>query len=412
MHPHNAKYYGHITLPSQETLDKLLSKVKLRIYRHKGAVFLSSIISNTDFEWDETIPTAATNGKVIKWNPYFFYSIPTEERVFVMAHEVWHIAYQHVIRRGNRDPLLFNIAGDHVINNLLINEGFSVKNLGFKVYQDPKYHGWSVDRVYEDLMVTPPPPKATGGKGGTPEPEGEGTGDQSDAGEKPNLHHDIEEADSLDKLDIAKTIVQAVQASKMAGEAGVIPGEVEEAIEQLLNPIVPWETVIQQFLTELSNDDYSYRRPSRRYEDIILPTLYNEGALQEMNWYVDVSGSISSHNLHRFFSEMKYVHETFKPVKINIIQFDTRVSKVDVLDNETDFKVFNVVGRGGTNLFAVKKHIEETKPVAAIVFSDMECDPIPDMNMPFLWCIFKPQRGDGHGHKPTWGQVVDVRDNE
>ena len=198
----------------------------------------------------------------------------------------------------------------------------------------------------------------------------------------------------------------------MAGEAGVIPGEVEEAIEQLLNPIVPWEIVIQQFLTELSNDDYSYRRPSRRYEDIILPTLYNEGALQELNWYVDVSGSISAHNLHRFFSEMKYVHETFNPVKINIVQFDTRVSKVDVLDNETDFKVFNVIGRGGTNLFAVKKHIEETKPVAAIVFSDMECDPIPDMNMPFLWCNFKPQRGNGHGHKPTWGQVVDVRDNE
>lgn len=389
--------YKDMVLPSEEVLDRLLSKAKLRIFSKKGAVFLSSIICSVEFIWNKDIKTAATDGKSIYWNPYFFYSLPPDERVFVIAHEVWHIAYQHCLRLNGRDPVIHNIAGDHVINTKLIDEKYSVDKLGFDIYKDMKYFEWSVDRVYEDLINKQNP---TGGSGNTPEPEGKGLSD------------DIIPIDPANEMEVIKTIVSAVQASKMAGEVGVIPGEIEEAIDNFLNPILPWEQVLQQFLIEIAHEDFSYRKPSRRYEDIILPTMYNEGNLQELNWYVDVSGSISDAMLLRFFSEVKYVKEAYNPAKINIIQFDTRITKTDVLDEDTEFETLIVYGRGGTDLSPVRKHILKTNPTASIIFSDMECKPIEDTGIPTLWCVFKPRRGDGYGHTPSWGQVIDVREDE
>lgn len=398
-----------VVLPSEDVLDKLLSKAKLEVFRRKGSAFLSSLMCSLEFVWTEEITTAATDGKKLYWNPKFFYSIPTEERVFVIVHEIWHVAYQHVIRLNGRDPMTHNIAADHVINTMLVNEGYSVKNLGIDIYQDMKYHEWSVDKVYEDLIKNPPPP--TGGSGQTPEPEGKGSGGSASAEPEKGLADDIIQAEDSQSFDVVQSIITAVQQSKISGEAGVIPGEIEEMIDLFLNPILPWEQLLQAFLTELSNDDYSYRRPSRRYDDPILPSLISDGGLQVLNWYVDVSGSISSAMLLRFFSEMVYVKETFNPEVINIIQFDMRISKETVLEADDDFNSMIVYGRGGTNLEPVHDHIKKTNPNAAIIFSDMECNPMEEVDIPVVWFIFRENGRQFRGHTPNFGTVVQVKED-
>ena len=69
------KNYGVKKLPSEADLDRMLSKTKIRLLRQKGAVFLSTIMGQMEYSWDESIPTAATNGVKILWNPYFFASL-------------------------------------------------------------------------------------------------------------------------------------------------------------------------------------------------------------------------------------------------------------------------------------------------------------------------------------------------
>lgn len=399
--PHEANK-DSIKLPSDEVMDKLLSKAKIKLFYYKGATFLSTLMCNMKFVWSEEIPTAATDGKTIYWNPYFFISIDTEHRVFVLAHEIWHVAYQHILRRDNRDPQMFNIAGDHVINTMLISQGYKADKLGFKIYKEFKYHEWSVDRVYEDLMKNLPPPPPNGGGAGN---QGNQPAMGSEAGY--GLSDDIKTADGkVSDAEIVGNIVQAVQASKMAGEAGVIPGDIEQALNKFLNPILPWEVLLQNFLTEMNNNDYSYRRPSRRYDDPILPSLISDDELQELNWYVDVSGSISDHMLLRFFSEMVYVKETFNPAKINIIQFDTRISKVTELESGDSFDELKILGRGGTNLAPVRAHIMETMPNAAVIFSDMECDPMKEVPIPVLWAVFG--KNSSYSHEPTFGTKINV----
>lgn len=389
-----------VKLPDTDVLDRMLAKTKIKLFYKKGAAFLSTLFAGMDFIWDETIPTACTDGKEIRWNPHFFYKLDYESRLFVLAHEIWHVAHQHPHRCNDREMPLANWAMDHIINTQLITDGYIVSKLGFEIFRDFKYHEWSFERVYEDMYIQMPK-SPSGGLGNIPEPAGAGP---------QGLGHDVIPADPADEQESMSRLIQAVTASKLAKEAGVIPGEIEQIINDYLNPILPWEVILQQWCNELSKDDYSYRRPNRRFEDPLLPSLWSEDKLEELNWYVDVSGSITDQMIIRFFSEMIYVHTTFLPHKINIIQFDTRISKVTELTDDDNFKDLKVLGRGGTSLAPVYEHIIKTKPTAAIIFSDMECSAMNNPNIPILWAIFceNNKSPSSYSWKPTFGQIVNV----
>src|SRR5205085_500100 len=70
-------------------------------------------------------PTAATDGRDIFINPRFWNGLTPAERLGLLAHEVLHAALLHVPRRGKRNPLIWNIAADIVVNGIVLaQEGF------------------------------------------------------------------------------------------------------------------------------------------------------------------------------------------------------------------------------------------------------------------------------------------------
>lgn len=88
-----------------------------------NSAFLASIMSNHNFIWTTSIPTAQTNGLTLEWNPNWFLSLPRPTRFTVLKHNFWHPARLHFLRRGDRDPLVWNWACDISINNFLKSEG-------------------------------------------------------------------------------------------------------------------------------------------------------------------------------------------------------------------------------------------------------------------------------------------------
>lgn len=63
------------TLPELDylRLDRDLDRTKTRVFLGKNAAFLGPLMCSLEFKWDTTIETAATNGLMIKWNPYYFH---------------------------------------------------------------------------------------------------------------------------------------------------------------------------------------------------------------------------------------------------------------------------------------------------------------------------------------------------
>ena len=80
-------------------------------------------ISNLRTLDGKRMDTATTNGETIYYHPEFFASLSLEEKIFVLAHEVMHAACNHVARSKDKDQVLWGIATDSVINQILKSEG-------------------------------------------------------------------------------------------------------------------------------------------------------------------------------------------------------------------------------------------------------------------------------------------------
>jgi len=95
------------------------------------------------------VETACTNGTRVYYNPKFFEKLSDDQKEFTLAHEVMHIAFNHILRSKNRDHELWNIATDAVINQMLSKEGLPIKP-GFV---DIKWAGkYSAEEVYDILL--------------------------------------------------------------------------------------------------------------------------------------------------------------------------------------------------------------------------------------------------------------------
>lgn len=380
-------------------LDRMLDRVKTRVFLGKSAAFLGPLMCSMSFIWDEGINTAATDGINLWWNPHFFLALKPEVRETILLHELWHPGFLHMVRRGDRDPHTWNVAADIVINNMLKKEGYSFE--GVDPCIDPKYEGWGTEAVYDDLINNSPP---------TPKNlftcPGSGQGDQSDI----EIPASAEEQKAIERI-VTNNVVSAAHSAALAGEgAGDIPGEVQETIKRFLSPKLPWEQILRNFFNELENQDYSWARPNRRYQDIYLPSLVDDReGLDHLIYFLDVSGSISENDIVRFHSEFKYVKETFQPEKMTMVQFDTRIQKEDEFLKDDPFMETHVIGRGGTCLICVRDYIIKHQPTAVVIFSDLQVtpmQPLPNtMNVPIIWVAL-----NNRGATVPHGDIVHINE--
>src|SRR5690606_15779187 len=86
--------------------------------------FFGRLVMRMKYVWTEEIPTmAVTADMVIYMNPDFTERLNVGELAFLVAHEVSHVCYLHFERIGNRNPTLWNHAGDYMINAMLVKAG-------------------------------------------------------------------------------------------------------------------------------------------------------------------------------------------------------------------------------------------------------------------------------------------------
>jgi len=345
--------------------DKALSKAKMGILI-EGSKFLVTIVFSMNHVWDEAIPTAATNGKEVKYNPDFFMSLSPEERIFIIAHEAWHTALNHLTRGENKDQGLYNQAGDYVINQLLVDAGMKMPKGGLLNFE---YKGLSTDQIYELLEV---------------DPNSKNRGYTLEGDIEQNLsEEEKEELEVTTKL----TLVKALAKAKMAKESiGTIPNEVIRLIDDLINPKLPWEDLLQRFLTDRINDDFTWSRPNKYFlPEYILPSQYSE-TLGHIAIAIDTSGSLSKKELTSFLSEINYIHKTFKPSKLTILDCDYKIHNVYEITDSENIMDLEFTGNGGTSFHPVFNYLEDKAPQALIYFTDLYAEPIkktPDY--PILW---------------------------
>ena len=108
-----------------------------------------SVIANLEFQASKDIATAGTDGKVLLYNPKFVSGLSDKERTFLFAHEVCHVAFEHIFRSEGKDKQLWNIATDSVINALLKQDGLPMIDGGVDI---PEAVNYDAEEMYNKLL--------------------------------------------------------------------------------------------------------------------------------------------------------------------------------------------------------------------------------------------------------------------
>ncbi|WP_303222701.1 vWA domain-containing protein [Methanosphaera stadtmanae] len=124
--------------------------------------FFGSVVASVGYEENKDIPTAATDGETIYYNSEYLEGLSVEEQTFVFAHEVCHIAFNHILRSEGKNPELWNIATDGVINQFLKRDGLKMAPGGIDMAEAINY---DAEQLYEKLLQEKQQRQQQGGQG-------------------------------------------------------------------------------------------------------------------------------------------------------------------------------------------------------------------------------------------------------
>ena len=136
--------------------------------------FFAALALKMRVKQDYQVPTFCVDGVHMRYNPDFCATLDDTEVLTVLAHEVLHLAFGHLWRKGNRDMRKWNKACDYVINNYLMkyndDEVAAGRAAPFKLPEggllDPKYDGMAEEEIYNLLPDDPDGGGGSGGEGG------------------------------------------------------------------------------------------------------------------------------------------------------------------------------------------------------------------------------------------------------
>lgn len=340
-------------------LEQRLVKAKIELMTR--SVFISTISLSLEHKVSDAVPTAGTDGLKVLYNPDFCGRLSAPELVGLMAHECWHIAFGHVTRGTDKNPQIWNMAGDHVINLMLLSERYVLPKDG--IHED-RFKGMSTEQVYDILIEEMP--------------------------EMPEALMDIlpsEESTDDVTEQVTDIIVRANTQSQMAGKAkGEIPSEISRLIDDLINPKLNWKEYLNRFLSVKIKDSYSWNRPNRRFmPNLYLPSTYSDG-LGDMTFAIDTSGSMTDAEIQEILTEIQSIRDTFKYSTMTILDCDYKIHNVYELESDSNILDLKFSGGGGTSFMPVLNYIEEHPTTALIYFTDLygetNLDPV---DYPILW---------------------------
>ena len=324
---------------------------------------------------DDWCPTAATDGRKLYYNSEFLKKMPAKQLEFLIGHEVLHCVYDHMGRRGERNPQLWNIADDYCVNQDLLDQRIG-ERIPVGLYE-PKYRGWSAEEVYDDLyknadkidvddLLDKLLDEHLDGDG--EDGEGEDGDEKKDGKGRPKLSEE-------ERKQIRDEIKEAVMSAAQTVGAGNLPSGVKRLIKDLTAPQLNWRELLQQQIVSTIRSDYTWSRVSRKGWDIdaVLPGNDVEREI-DICVAIDASGSMSDDMLKDILSEVKGIMESYNSFKLHLWSFDTEVYNATVFTQENldEIMEWEVGGGGGTIFEANWEYMKEqdSAPKKFVMFTD------------------------------------------
>lgn len=333
---------------------------------------------------NEQCPTMQTDGTRLEYNSQFVESINDAELTAILAHEVMHCALLHPYRTASRDLKLWNRACDFAINQLLVDQNFTLPK-GFLI--DAQYIGMGADHIYALLAREQREEKENGNQG-----DGERDGEDEQPGQvvapQPGDANGEPAKGAPEPMTATDWQIATEQATAIAKKAGSLPGSADRAVKASRESETNWREILRRFVEHTVPSDYSWTSPNRRY---IAAGIYLPGTVREnmprLAVGIDTSGSIGQNELDMFASELTQILHEARPEAIDIYYCDAAVQHTESFSPDDPEIKLSAHGGGGTAFQPVFDRIADgdTEPAALIYFTDLEGPPPVEPGYPVLW---------------------------
>jgi predicted metal-dependent peptidase len=373
---------------------------------------------------DERVPTMGVfaSGRMVA-NPAFAAKLKDSELVFVLAHEMLHLALRTHERAKGADRLAFNYAHDYIINDILRGAlGFtyvpangldmpgakekSAERILLEMRRDAamqaKTQVWDGQPIAAGRLFGPGAGQGTG-RAGDGEP-GDVLADEVERELYPDAAAD--QAAHAERMRAAAAKAMGL-AHAMGALRGVAPGGVEHEVAAARGAYrTPWEQGLQRWLEAVAPGERTFVKPSRRgaeRTDVVLPGRRREGWM--LNVVLDTSGSMTD-EMPRALGAIADFCDAAGIDEVRLVQCDAAVT-ADARVTPQDLGSYRVNGYGGSDVTPALAHLAEDPHVQAVVVITDGDIGYPDQAPPYsvLWIV--PPAAAGR-FSPPYGRVLQM----
>jgi predicted metal-dependent peptidase len=368
---------------------------------------------------DERVPTMGVfaSGRLVA-NPDFTARLSPDDLIFVLAHELLHLALKTHDRAVGSSRLEFNYAHDYIINDMLRHalnlsaipaNGLDMAGARHRsaeeIVLDMRRNAGTTNartQVWDGEIVS-----VERALGASRQGNADKAGDVlDDAREKEMFPDDSDEQKARARAirDLAARGLALAKALDAMRGRGTDPGEQQRQVRALRGVYrTPWQVALQRWLEGVSPSQRTYTRASRRgaeREDVVLAGRHRHSVV--LNVILDTSASMGN-DIPAALGAIADFCEAAGVDEIRLIQCDTVVTSDEWL-SAAELAEYEVKGYGGSDLTpALLALAEDSRVNAAIVITDGDITYPPDA-MPYavLWAV----PGETTSFAPPYGRVI------
>ena len=406
--------------------------------------YLAGLAAAARVTIDDRVPTMGVfaSGRMVV-NARFAGRLKDNELIFVLAHEMLHLALRTHDRARGSGRLEFNYAHDYIINDILRTElGFqhipadgldmpgarekSAEEIVLEMRRNQQMQSktqvfdgdnttvrrvFGADRSHSGSVRKNGNSDRSRQRGTRSEPDraDEEPGDVLGADREKEMFPDdvADQQSQAEKVReaAAKGLALAKAIGKLKGVRGDDPGTSSQVVTALRGLYrTPWEMALQRWLELVAPGERTFTRASRRgadRDDVVLPGRRREGWI--LNVVLDTSGSMTD-EIPRALGAIADFCDAVAVDQIRLLQCDMTVTDDEIL-SPIELAQRRITGYGGSDLGpAMLQLADDPRVRAAVVVTDGDIA-YPTEAMPYdvLWVL---PGSAGAGFRPTYGKVI------
>lgn len=414
---------GRAVPPDSETLARIAKGLRLLT---APLPHLAGLAAAVRVNIDTRVPTMGVfaSGRLVV-NPAFVARLKENELIFVLAHELLHLALRTHDRARGSHHLEFNYAHDYIINDILrVELGFtsipaggldmpgarekSAEQIVLELRRNADRMP-SQSRVFDGQPVTL---RRVFTSGSVEAQDQRDAGDVLDDRTERELFPDEASEQAARVKALKEVSAKSLALAKAMGAMKGRGGEAAAAQQQLVTALrglyrMPWEMALQKWMESVAPGERTFLRPSRRgaaQADVVLPGRKRESWM--LNVVLDTSGSMTD-DIPRVLGAIADFCEAVAVDDIRLVQCDTAVTSDETL-SPGDLADYQVRGYGGSDLTPAMLMLADDPAVtASLVITDGDIG-YPQVEMPYavLWVL--PANGNP-GFRPPYGHVISMQ---